>query len=223
MKTPVIVINFKGYYEVCGTKGLKLAKICEDVANETGYSIVIAPQMTDLALMVQNLRIPVFAQTLDNVKPGSCTGHVTPESVASCGAAGTLLNHSENRLKLADIDALVQRATVLDLETIVCTNNIAVTKACAELAPTYVAIEPPELIGGDISVTSADPEIVRNSVAEVKKIDPSVGVLCGAGVKTGEDVKAALELGTVGVLLASGITKAADPRAALLNLASGLV
>jgi triosephosphate isomerase len=159
---------------------------------------------------------------MDNVKPGSCTGHVTPESVAGCGAMGTLLNHSENRLKLADIDALVQRAKTLELETIVCTNNIAVTKACAELAPTYVAIEPPELIGGDISVTTADPDIVKKSVAEVKKIDANVGVLCGAGVKTGDDVKAALQLGTVGVLLASGVTKAADPKKALLDLAMGL-
>lgn len=222
MKTPAVVLNFKGYEQASGSEGLKLAKLCEEVANETSHSIIISPQMVDLALMVRHVDIPIFAQHMENVKVGSVTGHVTPESVAQCGASGSLLNHSENRIKLADIDNLVVRARALNIETIVCTNNIAVTKASAELNPDYVAIEPPELIGGDISVTSADPEIVRNAVDVVKKINPKVGVLCGAGVKTGDDVKAAIELGTEGVLLASGVTKAKEPKSALLELVSGL-
>jgi triosephosphate isomerase len=221
MKTPVVVVNFKAYSEVCGDAGLNLSKICEQVSNETDHSIVIAPQMVDLAFMVNQVSIPVFAQNIDNMKVGSSTGHVTPESVVGCGAAGTLINHSEHRVKLADIDALIQRARSLGLETIVCTNNLTVTRACAELNPNYVAIEPPELIGGDISVTSADPDIVKNAVDEVLKINPKVGVLCGAGVKTSEDVRKAIELGTDGVLLASGVTKAADPKSALLDLVSG--
>lgn len=222
MRTPAIVINFKGYLEVAGEKGLNLAKICDVVASETGKSIIIAPQQVDLALTVQTVNIPVFSQSLDNVKPGSCTGHVTPESVAGAGAVGTLINHSECRLKLADIDALVQRARAQNLTTIVCTNNLEVSKACAPLSPDFIAIEPPELIGGDISVTTADPDIVKNAVTEVKKINPNVRLLCGAGVKTGEDVKMAIELGTEGVLLASGITKASDPKSALMDLLSGL-
>ena len=38
----------------------------------------------------------------------------------------------------------------------------------------------------------------------------------------GVDLKAALELGSVGVLLASGIVKASDPKAALFDLVSGI-
>jgi triosephosphate isomerase len=222
MRTPVIVLNFKGYIEVCGDKGLNLTKICEQVSEETKHSIVVAPQMVDLAITAKSVNIPVFAQNLDNVKVGSCTGSVTPESVVGCGAKGTLLNHSEHRLKLADIDALIQRARDNNLETILCTNNLPVTRAGATLNPDYIAIEPPELIGGDISVTSADPGIVENAVAEVKKINPGIGVLCGAGVKNSEDVRKAIELGTEGVLLASGVTKAADPKSVLLDLVSGL-
>ena len=222
MRTPAIVVNFKGYNEVCGEKGISLAKVCSEVASETGKSIIIAPQMVDLGLIVKNINIPVFAQHIDNVKPGSCTGSVTPESVAACGAKGTLLNHSEHRLKLADIEELIQRARSHKLETILCTNNLEVTRAGTVLKPDFVAIEPPELIGGDISVTTADPEIVKNAVIEVKKISTEVGVLCGAGVKTSEDVRKAIELGTQGVLLASGVTKAADPKAVLMDLAAGL-
>jgi triosephosphate isomerase len=81
-----------------------------------------------------------------------------------------------------------------------------------------VAVEPPELIGGDISVTKANPRIVEDTVDAVKEANRSVSVLCGAGIKTGADVKAALDLGADGVLLASGVVRAKDPRAALLDL-----
>jgi triosephosphate isomerase len=222
VKTPVVALNFKVYEEVVGEKGLALARTCEEVAKETGASIAIAPQQTDLALIVREVDIPVFAQHVDNVKVGSNTGHVTPEAVKGCGALGTLINHSECRVKIADIEASVTRCNKLGLETILCTNNLAVSKACSLVNPTFVAVEPPELIGGDISVTSADPKIVSDTAQALKELNPKVKVLTGAGVKTGKDVAMAIELGTDGVLLASGVTKAKDPKAALLDLVSGL-
>jgi triosephosphate isomerase len=222
MQTPVIVVNFKVYEQVVGEKGLNLAKTCELVANETGKSIVIAPQQVDLALISKEVNIPVFSQHIDPVKVGSNTGHTTVEGVVATGAKGTLINHSENRLKIAEIDWLVQKCHESGLETIVCTNNFDVSKACALLNPDYIAIEPPELIGGDISVTSADPGIIKTTATALKQLSPDVGVLCGAGVKTGDDVTKAIELGTDGVLLASGVTKASDPKQALMDLVNGL-
>jgi triosephosphate isomerase len=85
-----------------------------------------------------------------------------------------------------------------------------------------IAVEPPELIGGDTSVTSADPEIVSGTANLVKSVNPDVRVLCGAGVKNGEDVAMAIQLGTEGVLLASGVTKANDPQGILADLVSKL-
>jgi len=175
----------------------------------------------DLALTVKTVKIPVFAQHIDAVGTGAYTGYTSPEAVAGVNAAGTLINHSEHRLKLADIDELVQNCKMNNLITIVCTNNLQVSCACAPLIPDFIAIEPPELIGGDISVTTADPEIVKKTVEEIKKIEPQVKVLTGAGVKTGEDVSKALELGTDGVLLASGVIKANDPKKVLLDLVDG--
>jgi triosephosphate isomerase len=57
-------------------------------------------------------------------------------------------------------------------------------------------------------------------VEAVTRVNPAVKVLCGAGISKGEDLLAALELGSVGVLLASGIVKAKDPRVALEDLVS---
>ncbi|MBP1662604.1 MAG: hypothetical protein H6P94_853, partial [Thermoplasmatales archaeon] len=145
-----------------------------------------------------------------------------PEAVKQAGAVGTLINHSEHRLILADIDTCILRAKDLGLETLVCTNNVATSKAVATFSPGLLAVEPPELIGGDISVTTADPGIVSNTVQAVRKINSSVKILCGAGVKNGKDVSKAIELGADGVLLASGVVKAKNKEEVLRDLAAGI-
>jgi len=218
----LIVLNMKVYAEATGEKAMKLAKTCDEVASETGAQIIVCPQTTDLRWMVSELNIPVYAQHIDNIKPGSGTGWTLPESVADTGVKGCLVNHSEHRLTIADLETNVKKLKELGLTSIVCTNNIEVSKACAAVGPDYVAVEPPELIGGDISVSTAQPEIISGSVEAVKKVNPDVGILCGAGVKNGVDVAKSIELGAGGVLLASGVVKAKDPKSVLLDLVSGL-
>lgn len=217
-KRPLIVLNFKTYSQSLGDKAVHMAEYCEDVSNETGAEIIICPQIPDIYRVSCAVKIPVYAQHIDSAGDGSYTGHVTAECVRSAGAKGTLVNHSEKRILLSEIDSVIQSAKRSGLSTIVCTNNIAVTSAAAALSPDFVAVEPPELIGSGIPVSRANPEIVSGSVEAVKRIDPDVRVLCGAGISTGDDVAAAIELGTEGVLLASGVIKAKDPKSALFDL-----
>jgi triosephosphate isomerase len=215
---PLILINFKTYSEASGKKGLQLAKVAEKLSKDTGVAIAIAPQLTDLAFIAQQVETPVFSQHVDEVPPGSYTGHVTLEAVKDAGAVGTMVNHSERRVRADQIDAVVKKAKQLGLVTVVCTNTPEVTAAMAALGPDMVAIEPPELIGTGIPVSRAKPEVVTSSVDLVNRINPNVKVLCGAGITTGDDVAAALKLGTVGVLLASGVVKAKDWEKAILDL-----
>jgi triosephosphate isomerase len=222
LKTPTIVLNVKTYAEATGNKALEIARIMENISNETGASMAIAVQATDISNCVSTVNLPIFAEHIDPITPGSHTGWILPESIKEVGANGTLINHSEHRIKLADIDFCITRAKKLQLDHIVCTNNVLTSKAAAALSPNFIAVEPPELIGGDISVTTADPGIVSNSVDIVTNIDKNVKVLCGAGVKNGKDVAKAIELGAEGVLLASGIVKAADKAQVIRDLASGL-
>lgn len=224
LETPVIVLNVKTYAEAIGEKTREIAFLMDKIAAETGVHMAIAVQATDIMLCAKDkdISIPVFAQHIDPIKPGSNTGWTLPEAVKAAGAVGTLINHSEHRLKLADIEFCVSRAKELDLDQIVCTNNIATSKAAAVLSPHFVAVEPPELIGGDISVTTADPDVVSGTVEAVKEVNKTVKVLCGAGVKNGEDVAKAIELGADGVLLASGIVKAQNKEQVIRDLASGL-
>jgi triosephosphate isomerase len=218
LKAPIVAVNFKAFSESTGKKGVLLAKTCDEVAKETGTSIIVAPQTTEIRKIVEIVEIPVFAQHIDAVVPGSYTGHITAESVLEAGASGTLINHSEYRMEIANIELVVSKCKKVGLMSLVCTNNLPVSLACSLLKPDFVAIEPPELIGGDISVTTADPDIVKNTVVAIKNVNRDVRVLCGAGVKDGKDLAMAIKLGTEGVLLASGIVKAKDPKKALFEL-----
>jgi len=222
LQTPVIVLNVKTYGQAIGKDVIQIAKIMEEVGKETDVSMAIAVQATDIYRVKNEVSIPVWAEHIDPITPGSHTGWMLPEAVKEAGAVGTLINHSEHRLTLANIDACLTRAEEIGLDNIICTNNVATSKAAAALNPQFVAVEPPELIGGDISVTAADPDIVRNSVEAVKDVNDSVKVLCGAGVKNGNDVFKALELGSAGVLLASGIVKANNKKEVIQDLASGI-
>jgi triosephosphate isomerase len=218
----LIVLNFKTYRESTGQEAVRLAEICEDIARDYSVEMVVVPQAADISTISKAVKIPVFAQHVDGVGYGGFTGHITAASLKAAGASGSLINHSERRLKLAEIDASIAACRAQGMKMIVCTNNVATTSAAAALGPDYVAVEPPELIGSGIPVSKADPEVVTKSVEAVKRIAPGVDVLCGAGITHGEDLKAALELGSVGVLLASGIIKAKDQRKALEDLVTGV-
>ena len=222
LKTPTIVLNVKTYTEATGINALEIAMLMDKISKEKNASMAIAVQATDITLCAKKVSIPVWAEHIDPIKPGSNTGWTLPEAIKTAGAVGTLINHSEHRLKLADIDFCVTRAKELNLDHIVCSNNVSTSKALAALLPNFVAVEPPELIGGDISVTTANPDIISDSVEAVKKVDRNVKVLCGAGVKNGKDVAKAIELGADGVLLASGIVKAKNKDSVIRDLVSGL-
>lgn len=222
INTPLIIVNFKTYAEATGIKALRLAKIAEDVSLRTGVCIGVAPQFTDLSVISRSVRIPVFAQHIDSVTFGSHTGHVLPEAVKDAGAVGTLLNHSERRLRLDEIDAAIKRAKEASLTTVVCADTAENCAEIVKLKPDMIAVEPPELIGTGVSVSKAKPEVITQTIELVKTRNPEVIVLCGAGITTGDDVKAALKLGVEGILLASGVVKAKDQNGVLLDLASAV-
>ena len=222
IRTPLILVNFKTYPQGTGKKALELAKTAENVSLETDICIGVAPQFTDIPAIAHSTSIPVFAQHIDPIKYGSFTGHILAESIKEAGALGTLINHSERQLKLADIDATIKKTQELNLVSIVCANNPSVSAAIAALKPNMTAVEPPELIGTGIPVSKAKPEVVTSTVELIKRINLNVVVLCGAGITAGKDVAAALRLGTEGVLVASGIVKARDPYKVLLEFAENM-
>ena len=222
MDTPIVILNYKTYLESSGANALKLAHDLESAASESRITMVAAPQAADIYRISDEASIPIFAQHIDPISPGGHTGSSLINTLIEAGISGSLINHSENRMKLADIDEVIKLCRDNEIESCVCTNNIETSKAVAALAPDAVAVEPPELIGTGIPVSQAQPEVVEDTVKEVKAINKNIKVLCGAGITTGDDMKAAMDLGADGVLLASGIIKAESPKEALLDLVSKL-
>jgi triosephosphate isomerase len=212
-----VLVNLKAY--PCDP--VAVAEAAASVAETSTADVAIAPQAAHIE-RVADTGVQTWAQHVSPVDHGSHTGSTLAEAAADAGATGTLLNHSENRLKLADIDASLDAADRVDFDTVVCANNPDQIAAAAALGPDAVAVEPPELIGTGTPVSKADPDIVTDAVAAAESVDPSVDVYCGAGISTGEDVVAARELGADGVLLASGVAKADDPQAALADLVAPL-
>jgi triosephosphate isomerase len=219
VRTPIILVNFKTYLEATGKRAVELAKIAEKVSSETGVYIGVAPQFTDIQAIAREVAIPIFAQHIDPIMPGSHTGQILAEAVKEAGAIGTLLNHSERQLTLGDIAAAIKRGKEVGLTTCVCANNPEVSAAVAALNPDMLAVEPPELIGTGIPVSKAKPVVVTRTIKLVKAINPKMTILCGAGISSGEDIVAALKLGTKGVLLASGIVKSKEPYKILMEMA----
>ncbi|MFP4038673.1 MAG: triose-phosphate isomerase [Candidatus Nanohaloarchaea archaeon] len=191
----------------------KLSKLCKKASEKTGERVVSVPQHQDLRVCSGE----VFAQHIDPVKPGSHTGSVLAEAVERSGASGTLLNHSEKRLEREVLEESIERAKDSGLETVVCAQSPDECRELSRLNPDYIAFEPPELIGGDTSVSEAEPEMIEEAVEESE-----VDVLTGAGIKSREDVAKSIELGTEGVLVASGVVKAENQYEEILELCKGL-
>ena len=220
MSEHLVVVNFKTYESAHGIAAEELALIMEQI--ETDARMIAVVSAFDLSAVVSAApNLEIWTQHLDPINFGSNTGWLHPETAIQRGAKGTLINHAEHKVSIEHIAMLLDNVPE-GFTVCACAADIDEARALSALQPDYVAVEPPELIGGEISVTTADPEIVSGTARAIREISEDVGILCGAGVKNGQDVLKAIELGTTGVLLASGVTKVKDATAALNDLVSEL-
>ena len=217
MTEALVVVNFKTYASAYGVRAEQLGKMMAEV--NTDARMVAVVSAFDLSAVSSIEGIEVWSQHLDPVGKGSHTGWLEPDAALERGAVGTIINHAEHKVSIEHVSNLMEMLPE-GFPICACAADVEEARALAKLGPTFIAVEPPELIGGDISVTTADPAIVSDTVSAVKEVNPNVRVLCGAGVKNGQDVATAIELGAEGVLLASGVTKAASPLDVLEDLVS---
>ena len=210
-----IVLNLKVYAESAADKAFQLAKAAKTASESSTHEIVVCPSLIDLGgvagLTEQSAKFGVFSQHVDANAPGAFTGSVPIQLLTEWGVKGSLLNHSERRVTEEKIAAAIAEAQKRGFKIIVCARDAEEGALLAMLGPWAVAVEPPELIGSGISVSSAKPEVVSESVRMIKAVAPQVKVFVGAGVSNAADFKKSLELGAEGVLLASAFVKATDP------------
>lgn len=193
-----------------------------DTAQELAGDVqmVFVPGILDLQRVLDESSeaITVFAPHVDPILPGPGTGFVAPLYVKQIGCEGTVLNHAEHKLDLKILEKTIQIVKEQRLSVMVCANSLEETEKILPLQPDFIAYEPPALIGGNISVSTAEPQVVQQFVKMVG--DVAVPII-GAGIKTVGDVTLSVELGARGVFVASGIIKASDPSKAFAELLSG--
>lgn len=210
MKPPIILINYKAYENSYGEKGVEISKKIEKVSKDYGVPIIISVPATMIYKLSQLVELPIYAQHVDSFRHGAHTGAILPEMIKDANAKGSLLNHSERRIRLDEIFEGVTRLRDLKLKSVVCIESYELVHPIALLKPDAILIEPPELIGSGRAVSKEKPEVITRAVSEVKKV-PGVYLIAGAGITTGEDVYKAIILGADGIGVASAVMKAESP------------
>ena len=218
----MFVINCKNYEEISGDKIIKFIKIAEKVSKKYKIKIAISPPQHLIGL-VANSSIPIIAQHIDDSKIGSTTGFIIPELLKKSKVKGSLINHSEHRISNKEIEKLVLKLEELNMISIVCVKDIAEVKKYVKLNPNFIAIEPPELIGSGKAISKEKPDLIVKAADIVNNSKNKTKLLCGAGIVSGEDVAKAIELGSKGILVASGIIKSKDWNKIISEFAKALV
>ena len=218
----MFVINCKNYEEISGNKIIKFIKIAEKVSKKYKIKIAISPPQHLIGLAA-NSSISILSQHIDDSKIGSTTGFIVPELLKKSKVSGSLINHSEHRISSKEIEKLVLKLKELKMTSIVCVKDIAEVKKYVKLDPDFIAIEPPELIGSGKAVSKEKPELIAKAASIVNNSKNKTELLCGAGIVSGEDVAKAIELGSKGILVASGIIKAKSWNKVISEFAKALV
>lgn len=209
-----VLFNLKTYSESFQRNALNLFLAVEKAARETEHSLVVCPSLLDsgsIASVRKKDKPLLFAQHADSNGFGAFTGSVPLEAFKALGFEGTLLNHSEKKIPHPQVEKTVDAARELGLKTVVCADSIKEAEKVAALGPWAVAIEPPELIGSGVSVSTAQPDLVKIGVEKIKNVDRRVLAFVGAGVSSRNDFQLSLRLGVEGVLLASAFAKSKQP------------
>lgn len=206
-----LVLNLKTYSGTYGTNLEQFLGSLPDLEH-----LVVCPQHTDI-FRAADTEVSTYAQHVSPRKPGRNTGSNLAEAVAEAGADGTLINHSEHRLKDNEVEAAVEMATKAGLQTVVCAETPSEAEQYSRLEVDSIALEIPELIAGERSIAQAEPEELQEAVNR-----SSAPVLAGAGVSNAEDVQKAAELGSEGVLVASAVAKATKPTEKIQELYQSL-
>ncbi|MBA4436930.1 MAG: triose-phosphate isomerase [Nitrosopumilaceae archaeon] len=218
----MFVINCKNYEEISGEKIIEFVKTAEKISKKFKVKIAICPPQHLIGLVASS-SIPILAQHVDDSKVGSTTGFVIPELLKKSKVNGSLINHSEHRISAKEITKLVSKLKELKMTSIVCVKDVAEARKYAKLNPNYIAIEPPELIGSGKAVSTERPELITKAANAVKSANNNTKLLCGAGIVSGQDVSKAVELGSKGILVASGIIKAKNWDKIISEFAKALV
>ena len=196
----MIVINFKKY---------KTGKAAFNLANKIRRYLpraIVCVGFND-ADKIRKTKLSVFTQYLGSKKL---------VDLKKLGVQGTLLNHSDHRIKFGEIRKKLVECKKIRFKVIVCAGSVLEAKKIKSLKPWAIAYEDPKLIGTGKSITKYNGYEVRKFAKMLK--GSGIISLCGAGIGDLDDVLEARRLGCRGVLISSAIAKDKKPERFLRGL-----
>jgi triosephosphate isomerase (TIM) len=216
----MIFVNFKTYPQGTGQNALSLTKLLEEAAHESQIKVIPVVQAADIKEIRQTSTLEIWSQKVDPYEPGAHTGSTLAEAVLDDGAAGTFLNHSESRPpNFEELAKASDRAKLVGLKTLIFAADIKELKDISSLTPTFLAYEPPELVGSATISVASRPEVIKEA-SEIARL-AGIPLIVGAGVHSADDVRKCLQEGAVGIAVASDILKSQDPKGEILELIEG--
>ena len=219
LEYPHFLVNFKTYAGTGGADGLEFAREIDRVAAETGTTFAIAPQLPDLRLVAEGTDLPVVAQRVRAADSGREMGAILLETVAEAGADAAFINHPESPDAFADVASSVRRCRDLGLESIVCVESLEMARAALTFDPDCLLFEDPSDIASEDAMIRTAPERIAGFVEAIEESEGETRVFVGGGVRTGEDVTRAFELGVDATGAASAAIEAEDREAWLREIA----
>lgn len=213
----MLILNFKNYKESTEENAEKLLLIINEVITEYPEykdKIMVAASILDIVTLKNEFpKINIISQHVENKIEQNTTGWLTSENLLDNGIQYSLYNHSEHRVWSENIVDDIKKIQSSKLNLIVCCENLDEAAIILDANPFAIAYEPKDLIGTDISVTTR-PEIIKQFTDLTSNKTLS---LIGAGIKTTEDIRTGISLGTKGFLLSSGFVKSDDPKSKLIE------
>jgi len=220
IKPPFFEIGPKAY--LFGKKALDLARHADQMSEKYDVRIIFTPQCVDISLIASKTEhVLIFAQHMDSLKIGRGIGSVLPEAIKEAGADGFLLNHSEKRVSMEEIEETIQRGNEIGLASMICADTPVQAVEIAKFNPNIILAESPELIGIGKRDAAAQKEITKINKS-IWQTNPEILVLHAAGIKCGQDIYEIVKQGAQGSGSTSGILLARDPFQMLEEMISAM-
>lgn len=213
----MILVNLKIYKETFGDGAVRLAKICKEVADETGVRVIVTVSALDAVRLKELSGAEVWLQNIDEYSEGKHTGWISADQALALGIKGSLVNHYEHQVPKGKVMGIAKNRPE-GFGLICCVKSTGqIERWARKTGVDFILFEPPELIGSSTDSVASKPESIKKSV----DLAGTVPIMVGAGVKSKEDVLVSLKMGAKAVGLASNFVLAKDPKAVLLDIARG--
>lgn len=217
MRKPFVSFNPKSY--LWGDKLMELARYADELSGRFDIDCMFTAPYADIRLLAEGTeRLLVVAQGMDGIEPGRGMGAVLAESLKDAGAEAVILNHAERPMYAGELARAAVRCRELGMGAIICADTLEEALMIATLHPFMMICEPTSLIGTGVT---ADDGYMEATNEAIRKVSPETLLLQGAGVKNGDDIYRAIANGADGSGSTSGVTEAADPKAAILSMFEG--